>query len=77
MSESGTAGPGLAELRAEGIEVLDGGHAPGHLDGATLVVPSPGVPPRAEILDLGPRSGHPVWGEMELGARLAGRPTWR
>jgi UDP-N-acetylmuramoylalanine--D-glutamate ligase len=73
MSE-GTAGPGLAELRAEGIEVLDGGHAPGHLDGATLVVSSPGVPHRAEILIWARERGIPVWGEMELGARLAGAP---
>ena len=54
--------------------MLDGGHAPGHLDGATLVVSSPGVPPRAEILVWARERGIPVWGEMELGARLAGRP---
>jgi UDP-N-acetylmuramoylalanine--D-glutamate ligase len=64
MSESGTAGPGLAELRAEGIEVLDGGHAPGHLDGATLVVSSPGVPHRTEILIWARERGIRVWGEM-------------
>jgi UDP-N-acetylmuramoyl-L-alanyl-D-glutamate--2,6-diaminopimelate ligase len=74
VSESATARPGLSELRAEGIEVLEGGHAPGHLDGATLVVPSPGVPPRAEILTWARERGIPVWGEMELGARLARVP---
>ena len=74
VSESGTARPGSSELRAEGIEVLEGGHAPGHLDGATLVVPSPGVPPRAEILTWAGARGLPVWGEMELGARLARAP---
>ena len=74
VSESATARPGLSELRAEGIEVLEGGHAPGHLDGSTLVVPSPGVPPRAEILTWAHERGIPVWGEMELGARLAQAP---
>ena len=74
VSESGTTRPGLSELRAEGIEVLEGGHAPGHLDGATLVVSSPGVPPRAEILTWARERGIPVWGEMELGARLVRVP---
>jgi UDP-N-acetylmuramoylalanine--D-glutamate ligase len=74
VSESATARPGLSELRAEGIEVLEGGHATGHLEGATLVVSSPGVPPRAEILIWARERGIPVWGEMELGARLARAP---
>jgi UDP-N-acetylmuramoylalanine--D-glutamate ligase len=74
VSESATARPGLSELRAEGIEVLEGGHATGHLEGATLVVSSPGVPPRAEILIWAGERGIPVWGEMELGARLARAP---
>jgi len=54
--------------------VLEDGHAPGHLDGATLVVSSPGVPPRAEILTWARERGIPVWGEMELGARLVRVP---
>lgn len=74
VSEGVLDRPGPAELRAEGIEVLDGGHAPEHLDGATLVVPSPGVPPHAEILAWAGERGLPVWGEMELGARLARVP---
>jgi UDP-N-acetylmuramoylalanine--D-glutamate ligase len=74
VSESGTSRPGSSKLRADGIEVLEGGHAPGHLDGATLVVPSPGVSPNAEILTWARDRGLPVWGEMELGARLARAP---
>ncbi|HEY8116633.1 MAG TPA: NAD(P)-dependent oxidoreductase, partial [Actinomycetota bacterium] len=50
VSDSGRATPGAGDLRAEGIEVLEGGHALDHLDGATMVVASPGVPPHAEIL---------------------------
>ncbi|HET7237240.1 MAG TPA: UDP-N-acetylmuramoyl-L-alanine--D-glutamate ligase, partial [Actinomycetota bacterium] len=63
-----------AELRSEGIEVADGGHAPEHLDGATVVVVSPGVPPGAPLLAWAAERGLPVWGEMELGARLVRVP---
>ena len=78
VSESATAGPGLAELRAEGIEVLEGGHAPGHLDGATLVVSSPGVPPRAEILRSGPASGaSPCGARWSSAPGSPARPTSR
>jgi UDP-N-acetylmuramoylalanine--D-glutamate ligase len=74
VSDSGRATPGASDLRAEGIEVLEGGHAPDHLDGATMVVPSPGVPPHAEILNWANDRMLPVWGELELGARLARVP---
>ena len=74
VSDSGRATPRAADLRAEGIEVLEGGHAPDHLDGATMVVASPGVPPHAEILSWAHDRRLPVWGEMELGARLARVP---
>jgi UDP-N-acetylmuramoylalanine--D-glutamate ligase len=61
-------------LRSSGAEVSAGGHRPGDLDGATLVVASPGVPPAAEPLRWAEERGLPVWGEMELGARLATAP---
>ena len=73
VSESSPERSGAAELRAEGIEVADGGHALEHLDGATIVVPSPGVPPRRDP-DVGARTRLRVWGELELGARLARVP---
>jgi UDP-N-acetylmuramoylalanine--D-glutamate ligase len=63
--------PEIGALRAEGIEVHAGGHRPDHLDGATLVVTSPGVPPGAEVLGWVRERGLPLWGELELGARLA------
>jgi UDP-N-acetylmuramoylalanine--D-glutamate ligase len=66
--------PQAAALRAEGIEVRAGGHAPEVLDGAALVVASPGVPPRAEVLAWAEGRRIPVWGELELGARLATAP---
>jgi UDP-N-acetylmuramoylalanine--D-glutamate ligase len=63
-----------AELRALGIEVRAGGHAPSHLEGATLVVTGPGVAPDTDVLRWARDRGLPVWGEMELGARLARAP---
>jgi len=74
VSEASRATPGASDLCAEGVEVLDGGHAPEHLDGATLVVVSPGVPPHARIVSWARERGLRVWGEMELGARLATVP---
>ncbi len=74
VSDSGRATPGASDLRAEGIEVLEGGHAPDHLDGATMVITSPGVPPHADILRWANDRMLPVWGELELGARLARVP---
>jgi len=74
VSEAGGAGRAAQDLGALGVEVLDGGHVPEHLDGATLVVPSPGVPPHAEILRWARERGVPVFGEMELGARIATAP---
>jgi UDP-N-acetylmuramoylalanine--D-glutamate ligase len=64
----------LDELSSLGVEVFAGGHGPEHLDGATLVVASPGVPPAAQVLAWAKDRGIPVWGEMELGARLCRAP---
>jgi UDP-N-acetylmuramoylalanine--D-glutamate ligase len=74
VSEARSDVPPSAELRADGIEVRAGGHVPEHLEDATLVVVSPGVPPRAPILAWARERGLPVWGEMELGARLVRVP---
>jgi UDP-N-acetylmuramoylalanine--D-glutamate ligase len=66
--------PSTRELRAIGVEVRAGGHDPSHLEGATLVVAGPGVPPGADVLRWARERGLPVWGEMELGARLTRVP---
>ena len=42
--------PQLERLREMGVAVAVGGHDPSHLDGATLLVTSPGVPQDAPIL---------------------------
>ena len=66
--------PGAMELRRDGVDVRAGGHDPSSLDDASLVVVSPGVPPSAEIVGWARRRELPVWGELELGARLATTP---
>ncbi|HET6790124.1 MAG TPA: UDP-N-acetylmuramoyl-L-alanine--D-glutamate ligase [Actinomycetota bacterium] len=66
--------PAVAELEARGVEVRAGGHDPHHLDDATLLLVGPGVPPDAPVVRWARDRGLPVWGEMELGARLAHRP---
>jgi len=63
-----------ARLQALGAEIRAGGHDPSDLDGVTVVVASPGVPPSAEVLAWAREAGLPIWGEMELGARVARGP---
>lgn len=63
-----------AEAEAAGAEVLTGGHHPDHLEGASLVVTSPGVPEGAEVIRWAGARRLPVWSELELGARLATAP---
>ena len=74
VSEAGNAGRAAEDLGSLGVEVFDGGHLLEHLDGGTLIVPSPGVPPHAEILRWARQRGLPVLGEMEIGARIATAP---
>jgi UDP-N-acetylmuramoylalanine--D-glutamate ligase len=56
------------------LEILAGGHRPEHLDGATVVVVSPGVPQGADVLGWARERGLPIWSELELGARLCRVP---
>lgn len=67
-------GEGRLQDPRTGVEVLAGGHRPGHLDGATLVVVSPGVPQGADILSWARHRALPIWSELELGARLCRVP---
>jgi UDP-N-acetylmuramoylalanine--D-glutamate ligase len=74
VSEAAAGVTAPAVLRDLGVEILEGGHEPGHLDGATMVVVSPGVSPRAPVVGWARTRNLPVWGELELGARLARMP---
>jgi UDP-N-acetylmuramoylalanine--D-glutamate ligase len=62
------------ELAGIGVGLRAGGHREDDLGGATLVVTGPGVPEGAPILSWARDRGIPVWGEMELGARLCDVP---
>jgi UDP-N-acetylmuramoylalanine--D-glutamate ligase len=59
---------GLARLPA-GVRTVLGGHPAEVLDGAGLVVVSPGVPWELPILDRARRAGAEVIGEIELASR--------
>jgi UDP-N-acetylmuramoylalanine--D-glutamate ligase len=66
---------GSAEAAEQsGAEVFSGGHAPEHLDGAELVILSPGVAEGSEVVSWAATRGLPIWSELELGARLARCP---
>ncbi|RKY02984.1 UDP-N-acetylmuramoyl-L-alanine--D-glutamate ligase [Candidatus Poribacteria bacterium] len=65
----------VAEKLAEaGVRLVLGGHPIELLDGAELVIASPGVPPSNPILSEARRRGVPVWGEIELAYRLSKAP---
>jgi UDP-N-acetylmuramoylalanine--D-glutamate ligase len=66
---------GAAELEALGVELRGGGHRPEDLDGADLVVVSPGVPEGAPVLAWAGDRGLPVWSELELGVRFCRVPV--
>jgi UDP-N-acetylmuramoylalanine--D-glutamate ligase len=57
-------------LRAAGVSLALGGHEPGLLTRADLVVLSPGVPPTQPAVDAARRAGVPVTGELELASRF-------
>jgi UDP-N-acetylmuramoylalanine--D-glutamate ligase len=75
VTEAATLAPAVRdELRAGGVRVDDGGHAAEHLDGATAVVPSPGVPESSDVLAWAAERGIAVWSELDVGAALASAP---
>jgi UDP-N-acetylmuramoylalanine--D-glutamate ligase len=67
-------GPQADELRSLGVRVEDGGHATEHLDGASAVIASPGVPERADVLRWTADRGIDVWSELDVGVLLCTVP---
>ena len=65
---------GVASLESLGVALRGGGHEPAHLDGADLVVVSPGVPEGAPVIGWARDRGLPVWSELELGSRFCRVP---
>jgi UDP-N-acetylmuramoylalanine--D-glutamate ligase len=62
------------QLRAAGVNLELGGHQPGTLAGADLIVLSPGVPLRQPAIAAARHAGVPAIGELELASRwLRGR----
>ena len=73
LARSGIAA--LAALRARGIEAVgvdkrDGQDGLAELEGAAVVVKSPGVPQEAPVVAEAHRRGIPVMGELELAWRM-------
>jgi UDP-N-acetylmuramoylalanine--D-glutamate ligase len=66
---------GVDALRSLDVDLGAGGHRPDHLDGAELVVTSPGVAEAAPILAWARERRVPVWSELELGARFCRVPV--
>ena len=74
MSEVREAIDDPARLQAAGVTLELGGHRPETLASAELIVLSPGVSPRLQVVDRERRRGTPVISEVELAARwLQGR----
>jgi UDP-N-acetylmuramoylalanine--D-glutamate ligase len=74
LARSGEAA--TAALERRGVEVAAAGRELGNdddlslLDGAELLVKSPGVPREAPLVAEAERRGVPIWSEVELGYRL-------
>jgi UDP-N-acetylmuramoylalanine--D-glutamate ligase len=74
LARSGKAA--AAALERRGVEVVSAGRELGNetdlslLDGAEVLVKSPGVPREAPLVEEAHRRGVPVWSEVELGYRL-------
>lgn len=74
VSERGSLTPeDRTFLARHGVEWEEGGHTARAL-AVDLLVPSPGVPPHADVLRAARERGIPVWSEIELAFRLA-RPA--
>ncbi|CAK7073796.1 MAG: UDP-N-acetylmuramoylalanine--D-glutamate ligase [Desulfovibrio sp.] len=68
-------GPGLLALASEiGVEIITGPHEPAHFAGASLVVPSPGVPFTILRPLLDAAGSPPMLAEMELAYRYVTEP---
>ena len=73
LARSGQAAVAALERRGVQVIALDrtlGNDGPSSLDGAELVVKSPGVPAENAVVQAAREQGIPVWSEVELGYRL-------
>ena len=63
-------GDAPARLRAAGVTLELGAHAPVAFAGFDLIIVSPGVPAKLPFLELARGQGIPVWSEVELAWRF-------
>src|SRR6266478_6521026 len=63
-------GEALAPLRAAGVKLELGGHRENTFLEQDLIVPSPGVPADAPLLQTARPKGITVWSEVELADRF-------
>jgi len=64
----------VAELRKAGVDLELAGHRQELIQGADLIIPSPGVPADAPLLQSARSKGVTIWSEIELASRfLKGR----
>ena len=64
----------VAELRKAGVGLELAGHRQALIQGADLIIPSPGVPADAPLLQSARSKGVTIWSEIELASRfLKGR----
>jgi len=64
----------VAELRKAGVDLQLAGHRQELIQGADLIIPSPGVPADAPLLQSARSKGVTIWSEIELASRfLKGR----
>lgn len=63
-------GEAAEKLRDAGVRLEFGGYAPNILQGQELVVPSPGVPADAALLQEARALGLKIWSEVELASRF-------
>jgi UDP-N-acetylmuramoylalanine--D-glutamate ligase len=74
LSEARASFEGMDRVRASGVELELGGHTPGTLSRADLIVASPGVPLDGRIFEEPRARGVEIVGELEMASRwLRGR----
>ena len=70
----GELGAAVPELRRAGVALELGGHRQELIQAADLIIPSPGVPADAPLLQSARAKGVTIWSEIELASRfLKGR----
>lgn len=69
LSETRDGFDGAERLHAAGVEIEVGGHQPGTMATADLVVVSPGVPVDQPVFDVARTRGVEIVGELELASR--------